>query len=165
MVANSLGKQNPKLLTLSTLVTATRYMFPNIKTTENLEGITDWAATFWAAVASQLPNNPWQITTAKERQKQRENTLLVSSVFFQALGILGHDFYQQGTPAGELVKWFNKLAEINWDKQDTLWFERGVTQIGNQEKLIISNTKNTVNNCYKILKEFTGVAPMVNLVG
>lgn len=164
MVANSLGKQNEKLLTLSTLVTATKYMFPNIKSKENLELITDWAATFWAAAASQLPHNPWQVRSSKERQEQRDNTLLVSSVLFQALGLLGHDFYQQGIPAVELVQWLENLNQLNWQKDHPMWFERGVTQIGNQDKLIISNTKSTVNNCYKILREFTGAVPMTDLV-
>lgn len=163
-VANTLGKQNPKLLTLSTLVTATKYMFPNIKSQENLELITDWAATFWAAVASQLPNNPWKVTSQPQRQKQRDNSLVVSGVVFQALGILGHDFYQQGTPTANLVKWLEKLSKINWEKNNNLWKEKGVTQIGNREGLIVPNTKTTVQNCYKVLKEFTGAAPIIHLI-
>ena len=68
-VENGLGKHNPKLMTLSTLVTATQHMYPRLTAKEPLEDKIDWAMTFWAAAASALPDNPWQILSKVERKQ------------------------------------------------------------------------------------------------
>ncbi|NJR62125.1 MAG: hypothetical protein HC769_26840 [Cyanobacteria bacterium CRU_2_1] len=72
MVENGLGKHNPKLLTFSTLVTATQHMFPDLKSREGLERVLDWAVTFWTAAADLLPDDPWRVQSKAERKQQRE---------------------------------------------------------------------------------------------
>lgn len=164
MVETSLGKHNPRLMTLATLVTATQYMFPHLKSKDDLEPLVDWAAAFWTGMASVLPQNPWGRKSKEERAVQRQESLTVSAVVFQALGLLAHDLYQEGIPAENLANWLNKLQEINWERDDLLWRERGVTQIGGQGEPIISNTKTTVSACHRILREFVGVAPLSRVI-
>jgi DNA sulfur modification protein DndB len=164
MVENGLGKHNPKLMTLSTLVTATRHMFPNLKSKKDLEPRTDWAATFWAATASVLPNDPWRARSKEERSVQRQESLAVSAVVFQALGMLARELYLEGIPEEELVKWLARLQEIDWRRSNELWRERGVTQVGATGEPIISNTKTTVDACHKVLREFVGIAPVSGVV-
>jgi DGQHR domain-containing protein len=162
MVENGLGKHNPKLLTLATLVSATGHMFPHLQkdTQENLEPLINWGATFWMAVANTLPQEPWRIKNKQERAAQRSESLAVSAPVFQALGMLGHDLYQEDVPAENLVQWLNRLKEIDWRRDSELWRERGVTQIGGQGEAIIQNTKTTVSNCHRVLREFVGIALM-----
>lgn len=157
-VENSLGKHNPKLLTLSTLVTATQHMFPNLKSKKDIESLAEWAATFWIAAASVLPDDPWRTTSKEERRQQRQQSLAVLAVVFQALGLVAHDLYREGVPQEELTKWLARLQEIDWRQDNELWRERGVTQIGAQGKPIIQNTRTTVDACHRILREFVGVA-------
>lgn len=164
MVENGLGKHNSKLMTLSTLVTATRHMFPNLKSKKDLEPRTDWAATFWAAAASVLPNDPWRVRSKEERSVQRQESLAVSAVVFQALGMLARELYLEGIPEEELVKWLARLQEIDWRRSNELWRERGVTQVGATVEPIISNTKTTVDACHKVLREFVGIAPVSGVV-
>ncbi|MDJ0676734.1 MAG: DNA sulfur modification protein DndB [Calothrix sp. MO_167.B42] len=164
MVENGLGKHNPKLLTLATLVRATQYMFPNFKSKEDLEQLVDWAATFWKTAASNLPQDPWQIKSKQERAAQRQESLAVSAVLFQALGMLAHDLYQEGVPAENFFQWLTRLQEIDWQRNNQLWQERGVTQIGAQGEAIISNTKTTVSACHRLLREFIGIAPLSGLI-
>lgn len=164
MVENGLGKHNPKLLTLSTLVTATKYMFPNLKSKKDLEPRIDWAATFWAASASVLPNDPWRIQSKEQRIQQRQESLAVTAVVFQALGILARELFLEGVPSEEIVKWLGRLREIDWRRSNELWRDRGVTQVGAQGEPIISNTKTTVDACHRVLREFVGVAPMSGIV-
>jgi len=164
MVENSLGKHNPKLMTLSTLVTATRHMFPNLKSKKDLELRIDWAATFWTATASILPNAPWEAKNKEERSVQRQESLAVTAVVFQALGMLARELYLEGVPEDKLVKWLARLREIDWQRSNKLWRERGVTQIGATEEPIISNTKTTVDACHKVLREFVGITPVSGVV-
>lgn len=167
-VENGLGKHNPKLLTLSTLVTATQRMFPNLKS-KNLksktdqESLIDWATTFWAATASIIPNDPWRIMNKQERATQRQELLAVSAVVFQALGMLAHDLLLERVPAEDLVNWLGRLQEIDWQRDSQLWRERGVTQVGASGEPIISNTKTTVDACHRVLREFVGIIPIMNL--
>ncbi|WP_200892329.1 DNA sulfur modification protein DndB [Aliterella atlantica] len=163
-IENSLGSHNPKLLTLSTLVIATKYMFPNLKSKKDLELKIDWATTFWAAAASTLNDDPWQIKTKAERCQQRQETLLVSAVIFQSLGMLAHNLYQEDVPGEDLIKWLRNLQNLDWRRQNKFWLERGLVQVGTTGEPIISNTKITVNICYKILQEFVGVAPVSGLM-
>jgi DGQHR domain-containing protein len=163
-VENSLGSHNPKLLTLSTLVTATKHMFPNLKSKKDLEPKVDWATRFWATSASTLPDDPWKIKTKEERCQQRQESLLVSAVIFQALGMLAHNLYQEDVPAEDLMKWLRNLQNLDWRRQNKFWLERGVVQVGSTGEPIISNTKTTVNVCHQILQEFVGVAPIGGLI-
>lgn len=160
MVENSLGKHNPKLLTLSTLVAATKYMFPNLKSKKDLEQMIDWAIAFWTAAAGILPDDPWRTQSKEERAIQRQESLAVSAVVFQALGMLARDLYLEGVPAEELVNWLGRLQEIDWQRENELWRERGVTHVGAQEGAIISNTKTIVDACHRVLREFIGIAPI-----
>ena len=160
MVDTSLGKHNPKLLTLATLVTATGHMFPHLQSKENVELLADWAATFWMATASILPRELWAIKSKEERAAQRIVSLAVSAPMFQALGMLAHDLYQESVPAENLVHWLNRLQEIDWRRDNQFWRERGVTQIGAQGEAIISNTKTTVSACHRVLREFVGIVPL-----
>jgi DGQHR domain-containing protein len=162
MVENSLGKHNPKLLTLATLVAATQHMFPHLQKNaqENLEPLIDWAATFWIAAARTFPQELWKIKSKQERAIQRLESLAISAIMFQALGMLGHDLYKEGVPADHLVRWLNRLKEIDWRRDHEFWRERGVTQLGGQGEAIIQNTKTTVSNCHRVLQEVVGIAPM-----
>jgi DNA sulfur modification protein DndB len=164
MVENSLGKHNPKLMTLSTLVTATQHMFPNLKSKEDLEQLTDWAATFWAATASILPHDPWRVRCKEERSVQRQKSIAVTAVAFQALGMLARELFLESVPSEELVKWVGRLREIDWQRSNELWRERGVTQVGAQGEPIVQNTKTTVDACHKVLREFVGIAPASGVV-
>jgi DNA sulfur modification protein DndB len=159
-VENGLSSYNSKLITLSTLVTATRYMFPNLKDKKDFDFKLEWAVKFWDTVASLLPDNPWQSKNKEEQCQQRQDSLLVSSVLFQALGMLAHDLYLEGVNQEELVKWLNSLQEIDWRRSNELWIERGVFQVGAIGEPIISNTKTTVRACYMVLREFVGVSPI-----
>jgi DGQHR domain-containing protein len=163
-VENGLGKHNHKLLTLSTLVTATKHMFPNLKSKKDLEPKIDWAEAFWLATASVLPDDPWRLRTKEERCQQRQESLAVSALIFQALGILAHDLYQEDVPAPDLVMWLARLGEIDWQRDNQFWLERGVTQIGMTPEPIISNTKTTVNMCHKVLREFVGVGSLSGVI-
>ncbi len=160
MVENSLGKHNSKLLTLSTLVTATKHMFPNLNSQKDLEARIEWAATFWAAAASVLPDDPWRIKSKEERAIQRQESLTVSAVVLQALGMLARDLFLEGVAAENLVKWLVRLGEIDWRKGNELWLKQGVTQVGATGEAIISNTKTTVDACHRLLQEFVGIVPV-----
>ena len=164
MVENSLGKHNPKLLTLSTLVTATKHMFPNLNSQKDLEPRIDWAATFWAAAASILPDDPWRIKSKEERTTQRQESLAVSAVVLQALGMLAHDLFLERVAAEDLVKWLGRLGAIDWRKGNELWLKQGVTQVGATGEAIISNTKTTVDACHMVLREFVGIVPASGVV-
>lgn len=162
MIDSSLGKHNPKLLTLATLVAATQHMFSHLQkdADENLEPLINWAATFWIAAANNLPQEPWTIKNKQERGAQRLESLTVSAPVFQALGILGRDLYQESVPAENLGQWLKSLKKIDWRRDNEFWKERGVTQLGAQGEAIIPNTKTTVSNCHRVLREFVGIAPM-----
>lgn len=158
MVENSLGKHNPKLLTFSTLVTATQHMFPDLKAKDGLEQILDWAVTFWTVVADTLSNDPWRVQTKTERKQQREESIVGTAVMFQALGMMARNLYMEGVPTTNLSKWLAKLCEIDWQRDNLFWRERGVMQVGAQGSPIISNTRTTVNACHKALCELVGIA-------
>lgn len=158
-VENGLGKHNPKLMTLSTLVQATQHMFPGLQTQKDLEPYMDWATTFWAATASILPDNPWQIQSKEERRQQREDSLVGTAVVFQALGMLAHDLYSENVASEDLIQWLNQLREIDWQRNNQFWLDKGVTQLGNKGEPIVSNTRTTVNLCHKTLREFVGLVP------
>jgi DNA sulfur modification protein DndB len=85
MVENGLGKHNPKLMTLSTLVTATQHMFPHLQSKEGLESRIDWAMTFWAAAAGALPDNPWRVLTKMERKQQREESIVGAAIVLRVI--------------------------------------------------------------------------------
>ncbi len=157
MVENGLGKHNPKLLTLSTLVAATKHMYPNLKAKKDLEPMINWATAFWAVTASILPQDPWRITTREERAIQRHQSLAISAVVFQSLGLLARDLFLENTPAEDFVKWLIRLQDIDWRRENELWQKRGVTQIGATGETIVSNTKTTVDACHKVLREFVGI--------
>ena len=53
-VENSLSTSNPKVMTLSTLVSATQHMFPHLNSQEKLPELTSWAAVFWQATSQAL---------------------------------------------------------------------------------------------------------------
>jgi DGQHR domain-containing protein len=163
-VDNGLGKSNPKLMTLSTLVQATKHTFPHLKKNQNLALKIDWYVTFWSALASILPDNPWQIKTKEERRQQREQSLIVSAIVFQALGMLGRDLYAENIVKEDLIKWLETLATINWHRNDKFWLERGVTQLGSKGEPIISNTKTTVDLCHKTLRELIAVTPVSGII-
>jgi len=156
-VENGLGTQNPKLLTLSTLVTAVQFSFPNLKSQDEQTTKTQWLINFWAITANILPNNPWQQTLISERQTQRQQQITVSAVFFQALGMIAHDLYQENITVEQLNHYLNPLKMLDWNKENRFWLERGVTQIGTTGKPIISNTRTTVKLCYQVLKEQLGL--------
>ncbi|HEY9697668.1 MAG TPA: DNA sulfur modification protein DndB [Trichocoleus sp.] len=164
MVENGLGKHNPKLMTFSTLVTATQHMFPNLRSRNNLESRSDWATTFWTVVASTLPDNPWRVVSKKERDRQRQETLTVTAVVIQALGLVARDLYVEGVPDEDLMKRLSRLREINWHREDPFWRERGVTQTGAKGDPIIQNTRTTVDACHRVLREFVGVVPTACVV-
>ncbi|CAN1213593.1 DNA sulfur modification protein DndB [Tumidithrix helvetica PCC 7403] len=86
VIENGLGTHNPKLLTLSTLVSATKSMFPNLRSKKDLDRLTEWAEAFWVAVASVLPKSPWETRSKEDRDRQRQESLVVSAVTFQTLG-------------------------------------------------------------------------------
>jgi DNA sulfur modification protein DndB len=95
---------------------------------------------------------------------QRQESLAVSAVVFQALGMLARELYLEGIPEEELVKWLARLQELDWRRSNELWRERGVTQVGATVEPIISNTKTTVDACHKVLREFVGIAPVSGVV-
>lgn len=162
IIEHSLGQHNPKLLTLSTLVQATQFMFPNLSTHKNIQQLADWATEFWMSVASILPNDPWNIQTSEKRRKQRKTLLTVSAVFFQALGALAHDLYLEDVPAEELTQWLKRIQEIDWQRENPFLLERGVVCIGVVGEPIISNTRTTVEACHRVLQEFIGVVPVIH---
>lgn len=164
MVENGLGTHNPKLMTFSTLVSATQHMFPNLRSEKDLEDRSDWATTFWAAAAQTLPDDPWRVVNKKERDRQRQEDLMVTGVVIQALGLVGRDFYAEGVPSEDLCKRLSKLQEINWRRDELLWRERGVTQIGAKGNPIVQNTRTTVDACHRVLREFVGIVPEVCFV-
>jgi DNA sulfur modification protein DndB len=95
---------------------------------------------------------------------QRQELLAVSAVVFQALGMLARELYLEGVPEEELIKWLARLQEIDWRRSNKLWRERGVTQVGATGEPIISNTKTTVDACYKVLREFVGIATVCGAI-
>jgi DNA sulfur modification protein DndB len=164
MVENGLGKHNPKLMTLSTLVTSTQHMFPHLQTGEALEPLTDWAITFWAAAASALPGNPWCLLSKEERKQQRQESIVGAAIVFQALGLVGRDLLSDEIPAENLMQWLARLSVINWDKQENLWLNRGVIQFNAKGVRIIQNTRTTVNSCHSVLQELLGITPQEGVI-
>jgi len=164
MVENGLGKHNPKLMTFSTLVTATQHMFPNLRSKKDLEARTDWAVAFWIAAAHALPDDPWKVVSKKERERQRQEDLTVTGVVIQALGMVGRDLYVEGVPSEDLLKRLSMLREIKWQREEPLWRERSVTQIGAKGTPILQNTRTTVDACHRVLREFLGVIPSIYAV-
>jgi len=158
-IENGLGKHNPKLLTLSTLVTATQHMYPGLRSQKDLEERTNWATAFWCAAAMGFSDDPWMSRTAQDRNRQREQSLVVSAVVFQALGLLARDLYLEGVPGEDLDKWLVRLGEMDWRRENNFWLERGVTQVGAQGTPILSNTRTTVDACHRVLREFVGIIP------
>lgn len=156
-IENSLGTHNHKLMSLSTLVQSIKHTFPNLKFQENLQDEIDWLTVYWKTLANTFSKNPWAIKNKQERSQQRKESLLVSAVLFQALGMLGHDLLIEGIIAEDLSKWVAKLNELDYTRKNQFWLERGVTQIGAGDEPIISNTKTTVKSCYKVLQEFLGI--------
>jgi DNA sulfur modification protein DndB len=155
-IENSLSKSNPKLLTLATLVSATHHMFPHLKSPEDVPELTAWASAFWQAAAKSLPKDPWIQKSALDRSQQRQESLVVSAVVFQALGLLARDLYLEETRKSEFKPWLAHLKELDWRRENRFWLERGVTQVG-VNSVIISNTKTTIDACHRILRETTGV--------
>ena len=158
-IENGLGKHNPKLLTLSTLVTATQHMYPGLRSQKDLEERTNWATAFWSAAARGFSDDPWTSRNAQDRNRQREQSLVVSAVVFQALGLLARDLYLEGVPGEDLDKWLVRLGEMDWRRENNFWLERGVTQVGAQGTPIFSNTRTTVDACHRVLREFVGIIP------
>jgi len=156
MVENGLGKHNSKLITFSTLVSATQHMFPNLPQTE-LEALSEWTVAFWVAAANNLPDNPWRVVGREERNCQRQESLAVTAVAIQALGLIARDLYVEGVPSEDLLKRLSGLKEINWQREDLLWRERGVTQMGAKSIAIVQNTRTTIDACHRVLREFTGI--------
>ncbi|MEB3309553.1 MAG: DNA sulfur modification protein DndB [Snowella sp.] len=156
-VENSLGNQNPKLLTLSTLVTAIQFNFPNLKTQDELPDKIEWSIDFWTTIANTLPADPWRQASTAERQTQRQQQITVSAVLFQALGMIAHDLYQEKVMTEQLGHYLNPLKTLDWNKENRFWLDRGVTQIGTTGKPIISNTRTTVKLFYQVLKEHLGL--------
>lgn len=159
MVENGLGTHNPKLMTFSTLVTATQHMYPNLRSKKDLEARSDWATAFWIAAALALPNDPWKVVSKKERDRQRQEDLTVTGVAIQALGLIARDLYTEGVPIENLFKRLSRLKDINWQREEPLWRERGVTQIGAKGAPIVQNTRTTVDACHRVLREFLGIVP------
>lgn len=161
MIESGLGKYNPKLLTLSTLVTATKFMFPHLQATSNLENFKQWASQFWQQAAQSFADDPWQPTTIEIRHHQRKNTIHTSSVLFQALGLIAHDLYKTPVTPQELRQYLRNLNKLDWQKNNHFWLDRGVTQLGTKEIPIISNTRNTVNLCHQTLRDCLGITLLV----
>jgi len=160
-VENGLGANNPKLLTLSTLVTAIQFTFPTLKPQEDLTDKTKWLIAFWTAIANTLPNDPWRQTAIAERNSQRQKEITVSAVFFQALGLIAHDLYQDKILCHQLNHYLEQLKNLDFHKENRFWLEKGVTQIGTKGKPIISNTRTTVKLCYQVIREHLGIALVV----
>lgn len=163
VLENSLGTHNPKLLTLSTLVSATKSMFPNLKSKKNIEQLTGWAEAFWVAAAVVLPKSPWEPRSKEERDRQRQESLVVSAVAFQALGMLAHDLYVEEVSINCLHDWVAKLIHVDWRRENKFWIDRGVTQMGAQGNPIIPNTRTTIDACHRVLREFTGIAVQMGI--
>ncbi|MBW4419887.1 MAG: DNA sulfur modification protein DndB [Myxacorys californica WJT36-NPBG1] len=159
-IENGLGQHNPKLMTLSTLVMATQHMFPNLRSKKDLEERTDWAVAFWIAAGSNFFNELWALTSVQERKRQREQSVAVSAIVFQALGLLARDLYLEGVSGEDLHKWLVKLGEIDWRRENNFWLERGVTQVGAQGNPILPNTRTTIDACHRVLREFVGIIPL-----
>jgi DGQHR domain-containing protein len=157
MVENGLGKHNAKLMTFSTLISATQQMFPNLRLEKDLETLSEWAIAFWVAAASTLPDDLWRAVGKEERNRQRQENLAVTAVVFQALGLIAYDLYREGVPSEDLLKRLSGLKAINWQRENPLWKERSVTQIGAKGVPIVQNTRTTIDACHRVLREFTGI--------
>lgn len=159
MIENSLGKHNPKLMTFSTLVTATQHLY--LRSPSDIEGQCAWAAAFWIAAAIALPDNPWRIVSKAERDRQRQENLAVAAVTIQALGLIARDLWIEGVPIEDLGKRLFWLNKINWQREDSLWHDRGITQIGAKGSPILQNTRTTIDACHRVLREFLGIVPEI----
>lgn len=158
-IQNGLGTHNPKLLTLSTLVTALQFTFPHLKNPDNLENYYQWSTQYWQLIADSLTDNPWQPYSLDRRKQQRQKDLRVSAVFFQAIGMIGQDFYQQELEFDAIQTLIKQLNQLDWDKDNRFWLDKGVTQIGTKNKPIISNTRTTIKLCYQVLREQLDLIP------
>lgn len=83
----------------------------------------------------------------------------MTGVAIQALGLIARDLYTEGVPIEDLFKRLSRLKDINWQREEPLWRERGVTQIGAKGNPIVQNTRTTVDACHRVLREFLGVVP------
>lgn len=161
MVENGLGRHNSKLMTFSTLVSATQHMYPSLRSKKDLEARSDWATAFWIAAACALPDDPWRMVSKQERERQRQEDLIVTGVAIQALGLVARDLYIEGVPGENLLKRLSRLKDINWRRDEPMWRERSVTQMGAKGTPIVQNTRTTVDACHRVLREFVGIVPEV----
>ncbi len=146
-----------KLLTLSTLGTATQAMFPGLEQGQGaLDDYQAYATAFWTAAAGALPGQPWSGDRGVRAALQQES-LVCAAILFQALGRLAHNLWQhEQVPAEDLALWLTPLGAIDWRRANPEWVRLGIAQNG-ANGVIVSNTKTTVSALHRYLQTMTGV--------
>jgi DNA sulfur modification protein DndB len=73
--------------------------------------------------------------------------------------MIGQDFYQQELEFDAIQTRIKQLNQLDWDKDNRFWLDKGVTQIGTKNKPIVSNTRTTIKLCYQVLREQLELIP------
>jgi DGQHR domain-containing protein len=148
-VENNLSKRNRCLMTLSTLVKATEYMFGK-EISEPLQDYVDWAAHFWSACARHI--GQWEPQEFQARARIREESLSSQAVIFQALGMVARELVAQGLHQRMLEERLASLSEVDWRRSCPAWHYHGIVQPGRNGPQI-SNTHNTIQAAFRFLKQ------------
>ena len=123
----TLGKYSSNLFLLHTFYQANKTIFgtSNIK---NMKSSQDFLYKFWNLVTQNMIQ--WQEIEKKQLQKKdlRENYISSQGVVIQALGRIGHYFYQH--PSISMSKNLSDLQNINWKRSSSYWKGRAVGDNG-----------------------------------
>lgn len=143
---DNLGKNSSKLFTLANFLRANRRI---IRKNEIVDGDKDFLLAYWKEVFSQIKE--WRLLDQKYLCKctLREEYILTLSVTLQALGRLGHFFYEDKIAIDKL----KGLGEIDWLRANSEWIGRA---IDNQGKIIAS--EDAITKMCSLIKKKLNIA-------
>ena len=129
---DNLGKYSSKLFTLNNFYTANRIIFGKKDLIEKDE---KFLQRFWELVTENM--TPWNDIENKEISKKelRENYIATQGVVIQALGRVGHHFYEHQELSME--QYMPLLKKVNWKRSSKKWKLRAIRENGR----IITNKK------------------------
>jgi DNA-sulfur modification-associated len=140
---NSMSDNPEHLMTFSTLVQATKLMFPvEPPVAADLQPYVEWAVAFWNAAGDHLPGLPWREQDGRTRKVQRSESMATQAVTFLALGKLANYLRLQQVSIPELPDQLKSLSSIVWERSDPAWASQGIlSQNPKSGKTVISNTR------------------------
>ncbi len=146
---DNLGKNSSKIFTLANFLRANRRI---IRKNEITEDDKTFLLKYWQEVFLRI--REWNLLEQKHLCKctLREEYILTLSVTLQALGRLGHYFYEDKIEMSKL----ERLGEIDWLRANTEWVGRA---IDNQGKIIAS--EDAITKMCSLIKQKLNI-PLTN---